>query len=58
MAENNNTNVAVAIVSFLIPIVGLVAYFVKKNETPEAAKTYLGCAGAGFVFALLGLAAM
>ena len=50
MAESKNTNVAIAIVSFIIPVIGLVVYFVKKDEDKEAAKTYLGCAGAGFVF--------
>ena len=58
MAEKDKTNVAIAIVSFLIPIVGLVVYFAKKDDAPEAAKTYLGCAGAGFVLAFLGALAM
>ena len=36
------------ILSFLIPIVGLVLYFVKKGEYPNSAKAYLICAICGF----------
>lgn len=55
MAEREKTNVFIAILSFLIPIVGIVLYFVKKNDTLEVAKNYLY---AGFGFNLLLMAAM
>ena len=48
-----NANVILVILSFLIPIVGIVLYFVKKNDEAEAAKSYLWAAVAGFVLALL-----
>ena len=41
------------ILCFLIPIVGLILYFVKKNEYPNTAKSYLTWAAVGFGVALL-----
>lgn len=41
-----------SIISFLIPILGVVIYFVRK-DSDEDAGTYLVCGGAGFVFNLL-----
>ena len=49
----DKANIALAIVSFLIPIVGLILFFVKKKEMPNAAKTYLYCCIAGFVLGLI-----
>lgn len=40
------------IVSFLIPIVGVVIYFIKRKEV-ENASAYLIAAGGGFVFGLI-----
>lgn len=36
------------ILSFLFPIVGVIAYFANKNKDEDAG-VYLGAAGAGFV---------
>ena len=49
----DKANIALAIVSFLIPIVGLIMFFVKKKESPNAAQTYLYCCIAGFVLGLI-----
>ena len=51
--KEDKTNILLAILSFLIPIVGLILFFVKKNETPNAAKNYLWCCIAGFVLGLI-----
>lgn len=45
-AKSENTtqdkaNVFLVIVSFLIPIVGIILFFVEKKQTPKAAKAYL-----------------
>lgn len=48
-----NANIWLAIISFLIPIVGVVLFFVKKNDDAEAAKSYLYAAIAGFVLGLI-----
>ena len=48
-----NANIVLVILSFLIPIVGIVLYFVKKNEEPEAAQSYLWAGVAGFILGLL-----
>lgn len=40
-----------AIVSFFIPIVGVIVYAVRKDEEPDPG-IYLGCAAAGFAFNL------
>lgn len=49
----DKAKIALAIVSFLIPIVGLILYFVKKKEAPNAAQTYLYCCLAGFALNFL-----
>lgn len=41
------------VLCFLIPIVGLILYFVKKNEYPNKAKSYLTWAAAGFGVSIL-----
>lgn len=41
--------VLLVILSFLIPIVGFVLYFVKKSDEPEVAKNYLWAGLAGFI---------
>lgn len=54
MSEQNNTNVGLIILSVLIPLVGYILYFVKKdNEEPEVAKNYLWSAVAGSVVGIL-----
>lgn len=46
-------SIGLDIVSFLIPIVGLVLYFVKKEKSPQSAKSYLICAICGFALGLV-----
>lgn len=41
------------ILSFLIPIAGLILYFVKRREYPNSAKAYLTCAICGFVLGFI-----
>ena len=49
----DSAGILMKIICFLIPIVGLVLYFVKRNNLPNAAKSYLIWAAAGFGFTLL-----
>jgi hypothetical protein len=53
MAEFDKAGIGLCILSFLFPIVGIILYFVKKNEEPNAAKTYLSCGIGGFALGLL-----
>ena len=54
MASQEKTTPVLLILSVLIPIVGYVLYFAKKDDNPEVAKNYLwGAIGGsivGFVF--------
>lgn len=52
-AEDDSAGVWMIILCFLIPIVGLVLYFVKKNKYPNTAKSYLTWAAAGFGVSIL-----
>lgn len=56
MANLGKTSPVLLILSVLIPIVGYVLYFVKKDDDPEVAKNYLwGAIGGsivGFIFML------
>ena len=52
-AEDDSAGVWMNILCFLIPIVGLVLYFVKKNDYPNTAKSYLTWAAAGFGVSIL-----
>ena len=45
--------ILLVILSFLIAIVGLVLFFVKKSEDAEAAQNYLYAGIAGFVLGLI-----
>lgn len=49
----DRANVGLVIVSVLFPIVGLILFFVKKNETPKAAKAYIIAAAIAFGVSLL-----
>jgi hypothetical protein len=40
--------VGLTILSFCIPLAGLILYFVKKEKTPAAAKTAITAAAIGF----------
>lgn len=48
-----NANPLLIILSVFLPIVGYVLYFVKRNEEPEVAKTYLWSAVAGSLIGVL-----
>lgn len=47
--QQDKLSTLLAVVSFLIPIVGLILYFVKKEKEPLAAKSALKLAAIGFV---------
>lgn len=47
--SKDKVRVGRAIASFVFAPVGIITYFVKKDEKPKAAKAYLGLAIAGFV---------
>ena len=49
----DRANVGLVIVSVLFPIVGLILFFVKKKETPKAAKAYIIAAVISFGVCLL-----
>ncbi len=51
--EDDSAGILMKILCFLLPIVGLVLYFVKRNSLPNAAKSYLIWAAAGFGLTLL-----
>ena len=53
MSNNNETNAGLVILSVLLPIVGYILYFSKKDETPNAAKSYLWSAIGGSIIGLL-----
>ena len=46
--ENDKTNVVLAILSFLFPIVGWILWANNKEEKPNAARTYSFCAWIAF----------
>ena len=46
--KNDKPNFLINILSLLIPLLGLILYFVKKKEQPKCAKSYLTWAIAGF----------
>ena len=51
--EDDSAGTWMNVLCFLIPIVGLILYFVKKNEYPNTAKSYLTWAAVGFGVTLL-----
>ena len=51
--EDDSAGTWMNVLCFLIPIVGLILYFVKKNEYPNKAKSYLTWAAVGFGVTLL-----
>lgn len=54
MSDNRNkTNAGLVVLSVLLPIVGYVLFFSKKDEEPDAAKTYLWTAIVGSAFGIL-----
>ena len=53
MANNGKTNVILVVLSVLLPIIGYVLFFVKREDDPEAAKNYLYAAIGGSVVGLI-----
>lgn len=51
--DNDKTNVFLAILSFLIPLVGWILAAVNKYEKPNAARTYSLCAWIAFVLNII-----
>lgn len=51
--SNEDASLVIKIISFLIPIVGIILYFVKKNESPVYAKSCLTWGLIGFVVSFL-----
>ncbi len=49
----SSAKLGVVILSVLVPLVGYIAYFVKKDEAPEAAQSYLYSALAGSALGIL-----
>jgi len=52
--EEKKLGVGLSIVSFCIPLVGIILYFVKKDKEPAAAKTAIMMAGIGFALGVIG----
>ena len=50
---DDSAGILMKILCFMLPIVGLVLYFVKRNSLTNAAKSYLIWAAAGFGLSLL-----
>ena len=50
--NSNDMKTLLVILSFLFPIVGLIAYFVRKNDDDDAG-IFLGAGVAGFITALI-----
>lgn len=53
VSVQKTNKVGLVILSVLLPIVGYVMYFVKKDEQPDTARGYLAGAIAGSVAGLL-----
>jgi hypothetical protein len=53
MSDFNRTNAGLVILSVLLPIVGYVLFFVKREKEPDAARNYLWSAVAGSVVGVL-----
>jgi len=53
MAEFNKASGGLIVLSVLLPIVGYVLYFVKRDNEPDAAKNYLWSAVAGSVIGIM-----
>lgn len=53
MATCDKTNTGLVILSVLLPIVGYVLYFVKKDSEPDSAKSYLWSAVGGSIIGVI-----
>lgn len=49
----NDGNTVLAIISFFLPILGYILFFVKKDDEPEAASTYLWAAVGGSIIGVI-----
>lgn len=47
-----NANNVLAIISFLVPLIGIILFFAKQENQPEAAEVYLWSAIGGFIIGL------
>jgi len=52
-SKTDKPNIWLDILSFIIPIVGLILFFSKRAEYPSSAKSYLICSICGFVVNLI-----
>ena len=52
-ANQNITKIGLVILSVMIPLVGYILYFTKKDEEPEPARNYLVSALAGSALGIL-----
>lgn len=53
MSSYNKPNGLVVVLSVLLPIIGYVLYFAKKDDQPDAAKGYLWAAIGGSIIGLM-----
>ena len=51
--DDDSPNIGLDIISFLIPIIGIILYFVKNDDYPQSAKSYLTCGLIGFAINIL-----
>ena len=51
--DKSDPNIVALFLSALIPIVGLIAYFMRLEHDRKSAEWYLGCAGISFIFNLV-----
>ena len=49
----NKPNTVLTIISFLLPILGYILFFIKKDDEPEAASTYLWAAIGGSILGVI-----
>ena len=49
----DKVNVGLVIISVLIPLVGYILYFAKREDSPNAASNYLWSAVAGSIIGLI-----
>ncbi len=50
--NTRNTNNVLAIISFLVPLIGFILFFAKQENNPDAAEVYLWSAIGGFILGL------
>lgn len=50
MKEEKKTNIVFGIISFILPILGAILYYVYKKSNPARAKIINRCSWLGFIF--------